>query len=131
MGTDEQKYSVKVVDDYVHLKTWGTPDIDALDAPANAAIALAKEHHLTKLLDDIRDIDSTDVSIPMQTKSMGILWKLRTFKKVAIILKGDRISTIFFSTLDVIHLDRESKFKGFTDSDTAIAWLKGAKDTAA
>lgn len=120
----EQQFSVEVINDYVRLKTWGGLDINNLDAPVNAALALAVEKHIEKLLDDIRDIDSSGVSMSIQTKSMGILWKLRTFKKVAIIIKGSRVKSLFFAALDVLNLDRVSKFKGFEDETEAIEWLE-------
>jgi hypothetical protein len=131
MDIKKGQFSVEIVDDYVHLKTWGALDVDNLDAPANAALALAKEHNIDKLIDDIRDIDTTGVSIPIQTKSMGILWKLRAFRKVAIVLEGSRMQTLFFSTIDVLHLNREAKFKGFEDTAEAVEWLKETKDDQA
>lgn len=121
---EPQQFTVEVVGNYVHLKTWGKQDVNKLDEPANAALALAKEQHIDLLLDDIRGIDSTDVSILMQSKAMGILWKLRTFKKVAIVLQTGRLSTMFFSTLDAIHVGRDTKFKGFDTEPEAIAWLQ-------
>jgi len=123
MDSGGQQFSVKAADGYIHLKTWGALDEAQLDAPANAALALAKEKNIDKLLDDIREVDTSAVSIPMQAKSMGILWKLRAFKKVAIVMGESRVRTLFFSTLDALHLDREIKFKGFDSLDEAVAWL--------
>lgn len=124
MANDKQQFSVKVVNDYIHLKTWGALDTNNLDTPANAALTLAKERGITKLLDDIRDIDTSAVSIPIQVKAMGILWKLRTFDKVAIVLKGSRIRELFFETIENLHLNIDAKFKGFDDEDEAVAWLR-------
>lgn len=124
MADSEQRFSVQVVDNYIHLKTWGALNGQDLDAPANAALALAQKEHIDKLLDDIREIDTSGVSIPIQAKAMGIIWKLRAFKKVAIVLKGSRIRSLFFSTLDVLHLNIDAKFKGFEDEQEAIAWLQ-------
>lgn len=121
--SDEKKYTLKAKDDYIHLATRGKLDIDDLDAPVNAALELAKEKGIDLLLDDIRDIDSTSVSIHLQTKAMGLLWRLRTFKKVAIVLEGSRIQTLFESTLNVLHLHLDSRFKGFDNTKDAIAWL--------
>lgn len=124
MADTEKRFSVQVVDDYIYLKTWGELDPNDLDAPANAALALAKETGIDRLLDDIREVDTSNVSIPIQTKSMGILWKLRSFKKVAIVLNGSRIRSLFFATLDVLHLNIDAKFKGFENEQEAVAWLK-------
>lgn len=110
------------MDGYVYLKTWGPLDINDLDAPANAALALGKEKQLNKLVDDIREVDTSGASIRIQTKAMGILWKLRTFDKVAIIFEGDRTRKLFFSTLEVLHLG--STFRGFENEPEAIAWLQ-------
>ncbi|HEX6461823.1 MAG TPA: STAS/SEC14 domain-containing protein [Candidatus Saccharimonadales bacterium] len=124
MSVDEQHFSVKATDGYIHLRTWGALDAKNLDAPANAALALAKEKNINKLLDDIRDVDTSAVSIPIQAKAMGILWKLRTFDKIAIVLKGSRVRSLFFSTLEILHLNIDAKFKGFDNESEAIAWLK-------
>lgn len=124
MTMQAQQFSVAVADGYIHLKTWGGLDEHNLDAPANAALALAAEKQVDKLLDDIRGVDSTGVSIAIQSKAMGILWKLRSFKKVAIILEGSRLSKLFFSTLSAFHFNADSKFKGFNNEAEAIAWLR-------
>jgi hypothetical protein len=124
MDSSTQQYSVEILDDYVHLRTWGPLDVNNLDAPANAALTLAKERNIEKLLDDIREVDSTNVSIPIQAKAMGILWKLRTFKKVAVVMSNSRLRDIFFSTLDAINLERDVKFKGFDDTPEAVKWLE-------
>ena len=124
MGGDERQFSVQVVDNYIHLKTWGILDEHNLEAPADAALTLAKERGITKLLDDIRDIDTTAVSIPIQAKGVGVLWKLRSFDKVAIILKGNRIRSLLFATINTLHLDSDAKFRGFDDEQEAIAWLE-------
>jgi hypothetical protein len=124
MNPEPQQFSLEAKDDYIHLKTWGGLDAENIDAPANAALALAEEKHIDKLLDDIRGVDSSGASIPIQAKGMGVLWKLRAFKKVAIVLNESRLRTLLFSTLDTLHLDRDIKFKGFEDEAEAIAWLK-------
>jgi hypothetical protein len=115
-------FNVSVRDDYVHLVTKGPLDVNNLDAPANAALALAKEKKLDKLLDDIRYVDSSGVNISIQSKGFGVLWKLREFKKVAIIFKEKELGHLFFSTLEAIHIN--SKFGGFDNEAEAIAWLK-------
>jgi len=123
MGGQEQRFSAVIEGDYVHLKTWGELTLDDLDAPAMTALKLAEEHHLDKLLDDIREVDDSNASILIQTKAMGILWKLRTFRKVAIVLNGSRLRTLFFATLEALHLNLDSKFKGFDNEAEAKAWL--------
>lgn len=125
MSSKPQQFSLEVVDDYVSMKTWGVIDINKVDEPANAALKLAQEKQVTKLLDDISEVDSTGANIAIQTKGVGVLWKLRTFDKVAIVFSESRLRTLFFSTLDTLHLGRDIKFKGFESKAEAIAWLKG------
>lgn len=107
----------------MRLKTWGELDLDDLDAPAVAALKMAKEGHVKKLLDDIREVDDTGASIYIQAKAMGILWKLREFDKVAILMQSSTLSTMFFSTLQALHLNGDSKFMGFEKEADALAWL--------
>lgn len=118
----ENRFSVSDHGGYIHLETWGALELAKLDAPADAAIALAKKRGVTKLLDDIRKVDSSNVNLHVQAKGMSILWKLRFFKKVAIIFKGKEIGFLFFSSLEAVHLN--STFKGFTNETDAIAWLE-------
>ncbi len=120
--TSNSQFTVERRGSYIHLVTRGKLEIDSLDAPANAAIALAQKEKVDKLLDDIRFIDSTGASITVQSKGFGILWKLRTFKKVAIVFKHDEIGRLFFSTLQAMHIS--SKFNGFKDEAEAVAWLE-------
>lgn len=117
-----ERFSAKVVGDYIHLKTWGELKTDDLDAPVTHAIALAKKHNITKILDDIREVDSRAVSLPVQMKGAGILWKLRTFKKVAIIFKDEELGYLFFSMLQSLHLS--GNFKGFNNEAEAQKWLQ-------
>jgi hypothetical protein len=118
----EDRFTVANKGTYIHLKTWGKLDLDDLDAPVNSAIALAKEHRVERILDDIRDIDSSNVSLYIQTKAASIMWKLRKFKKVAIVFKGREVGFLFFSMLQNLHLN--ANFKGFEDEAAAIAWIK-------
>lgn len=120
--TAEKTFSVEKKGNYVHLKTWGKLDVNDLDTPMNTAIALAQENHIDRILDDIRDIDSANVSLYVQTKAAGIMWQLRKFKKVAIIFKSKEIGFLFFSMLQNLHLS--SNFKGFDDESEAIAWIQ-------
>lgn len=120
--TNEKKYSVEVRDNYIHLQTWGSLELETLDQPVNAAITLAKEKNIDLILDDIRNIESEHVSVHVQAKAAGILWKLKSFRKVAIIFKTQEIGWLFFSTLEALHLN--STFKGFDNEAEAIAWLQ-------
>lgn len=119
-----EKFSVEAVGDYIHLKTWGELKSDDINQPVEAAIALAKEKKIYKLLDDIREVDSSNISIPVQAKGLGALWKLQYFKKVAIILRGDELGWMLTSSLEAMHIEFSSKIKGFKDDETAaVAWL--------
>lgn len=121
MAHDAQ-FTVENRGSYIHLVTRGKLDLENLDEPANAALALAKKENVSKLLDDIRYIDSSNVSIQIQAKAMGILWKLRSFNKVAIVYDSPRIGELFFSTLQAIHL--AAPFKGFENEAEAVSWLE-------
>ena len=124
---EKGRFSVEAKNGYIHLITRGKLDIDHLDDPANAAIDLAREKKIDKLLDDIRQVDSTGADIQVQSKGFGVLWKLRTFDKVAIVFgKEERLSKLFFSTIQTIHIT--SKFRGFDNEEDAVKWLKNDKD---
>lgn len=120
--TEKSQFSVSTRGDYVYLVTRGELDIDNLEAPADAALALAKSAHLDKLLDDIRYVDSSGVNIPIQSKGFGVIWKLRKFRKVAIVFKQEEFGRLFLSTLQAMHIT--SKFHGFDNEVDAIAWLE-------
>lgn len=121
---DENGFSVESRDDFIHLITWGHLELETLDQPVNAALNLGKEKKIDKLLDDIRNVDASHVSVHIQAKAAGLMWKLKQFKKVAIVFKGQEMSWLFFSTLEALHLN--STFKGFDNEVEAIAWLKEA-----
>lgn len=123
MGIKHQQFSLDTMGDYIHLRTWGELDVNDLEAPADAALKLAKAEKIDKLLDDIRDVDTSGVNIAIQAKAMGILWELRHFKKVAIVLKGAGLRNLFFSALDALHLSGAT-FKGFENEAEAIEWLR-------
>jgi len=117
-------FKVSARKNFVHLEVWGPLEARTLDAPANAAIALAEQEGLDKLLDDIRNIDPGAVPVRIQAKGMSILWSLRKFRKVAIVFQGEEIGWLFLSSLQAIHLNLSSKFRGFDDIDKATAWLE-------
>ena len=120
--TEKQHFTVTSSGDYIHLVTEGLIEEKDLEAPANAAIALAEKTNVRKLLDDIRNVDKSGVSISVQAKGVGILWKLRAFDKVAVLLKDRDLGKIFFATLEALHVS--SKFRGFYDEAEAITWLQ-------
>jgi hypothetical protein len=119
---DQEQYTLTPRGDYIHLVTKGELNIETLDAPANAALAMAAKTKITKLLDDVRYVDNKGVSIPLQAKGVGILWKLRAFTKVAILFKDQDLGRMFFSTLEAMHIS--GRFRGFYNEAEAIAWLE-------
>lgn len=122
-NSSAQKFSAEVKGDYIYLKTWGELDANDLDAPVLHALELAKKHNIDKILDDIRKIDTSTVGLKVQTKAAGVMWKLKSFKKAAIILKNEEeISYLFFSMLQTLHLT--GSLRGFTNEAEAIAWLE-------
>jgi len=115
------QFTIEQRDGYVYLKTWGPMAMEGLEKPPDAALEVLKEGKCDKLLDDIRDVVMTGVNIDVQTKGVGIMWRLRAFKKVAILYKGQETEKIFFGTLEAMRLD--TKFKGFETEEEAVAWL--------
>lgn len=95
--------------------------MQGLERPPEAALEAMREHNIDRLLDDIRETDMTGVPIEAQAKGVGLMWKLKAFRKIAVLYKGQETEKLFFGTLEVTHLD--AKFKGFEDEAEAIAWL--------
>jgi hypothetical protein len=123
---EKEKFKVSAQGDYILLETWGKLELEDLSAPADAALAMAEKTHIDKLLDDIRGVDATPVSVPLQAKGVSVLWKLRKFRKVAIVFSGKEIGWLFLSTLQAMHLNLDTKFKGFDNEAEAMIWLKEA-----
>lgn len=121
---DTSNFTLKVVDDYIHLKTWGPLHLEDVEGPAEAALALGREQKIDKLLDNIQEVDFSSASVHVQAKGMGVLWKLRNFRKVAIVFGDKESSYLFFSSLQVLHLNMGKKFQGFSKEEDAIAWLQ-------
>lgn len=119
----EQSFDVAVDDGIVHLVTRGHPTTDNVHEPVDAALALADKKHVDRLLDDIRDVDSSWVDFSVQTKAMGVIWKLRRFKKVAIILKKEsELRQLLMGALSALNI--AAKIKAFDNEDAARAWLR-------
>jgi hypothetical protein len=97
-------------------------ELEGLEKPPEAALEWLKEGKSDRLLDDIRDVNMAGVPIEVQSKGVGIIWKLRAFKKIAILYHGQETEKLFFGTLEVMHMD--TKFKGFETEADAVAWLK-------
>jgi len=116
------QFKVENRGDYIYLKTWGDMQLDGLEKPAEAAIALAQEGKLDRLLDNIQDVEAA-VSFQVQLKGVRILWKLRAFKKVAVVLKQNELGGIFFSSLSALKMNGGA-FRGFADETEAVAWLR-------
>lgn len=117
-------FSVSVVDDYIRLDTWGVLEVDQVSDPVDAALALAEVSGIYKLLDNIQKVDFTTASLHVQAKGMGVLWKLRKFKRVAIIFSGEEPGYLFYSSLRELRLDVGSKFQGFENEIDALRWLR-------
>ena len=118
----DQSFDMAVDGDIIHLITRGHPTTDNVFEPVDAALALADKKRVDKLLDDIRGVDSAWVDLPVQTKAMGVIWKLRRFKKVAIVLKKEsELNQLLMGALTALKIT--SKIKSFDSEDTARAWL--------
>lgn len=122
-ATVDQSFDVAVDDGIVHLVTRGRPTTDDVYEPVNAAIELADKKRVDVLLDDIRGVDSSWVDLPVQTKAMGVIWKLRRFKRVAIVLKKESdLRQLLMGALSALKI--ASKIKAFDNEDAARAWLQ-------
>lgn len=119
----DQSFDVAVDDGIIHLVTRGRPTTDDVYEPVNAAIELADKKRVDVLLDDIRGVDSSWVDLPVQTKAMGVIWKLRRFKRVAIVLKKESdLRQLLMGALSALKI--ASKIKAFDNEDAARAWLQ-------
>lgn len=119
----EQSFDVAVNGGIVHLVTRGRPTTDNVYEPVDAALAIADAKRADRLLDDIRDVDSSWVDLPVQTKAMGVIWKLRRFNKVAIVLKKEsELRQLLMGALTALKI--ASKIKAFDNEDAARAWLQ-------
>jgi len=120
------QFEIKNCGDYIYLKTWGALESDGLEKPVETALAMSQETGIDRLLDNIQGVDST-VSLSVQLKGVKVLWKLRAFKKVAVVVKENELGSIFFSSISALHLSK-TVFHGFTTEEEAIAWLKSNTD---
>lgn len=126
MPKGDQGFNIQVKDDYVHLETWGIPTEKNVAEPVTAAIELADKEHLTKLLDDIRKVNADTISLMVQAKGVGVLWKLRRFKKVAIVISSDEMTWMLTSSLQELGLSIGGwNIRHFNDLNSAKTWLKG------
>lgn len=124
MSNQEQGYNVRAQDDYVHLETWGVPNEKNVSEPVAAAIKLADQKNVSKLLDDIRGVNGDAISLMVQAKGVGVLWKLRHFKKVAIVVSSEEMTWILTSSLQELGLSLGGwNIKHFDDVDAAKQWL--------
>lgn len=128
---DQATFSLTTKKDYIYLKTRGGLDEDNVTAPTDAAIALAKEKNIRKLLDNIQEVDFSTASLSVQAKGMGVLWRLRYFKKVAIVLKGEEAAFLFFSSIQELQLGLGHRFQGFDNEADAVRWLQASPVPAA
>jgi hypothetical protein len=117
-------FSMEITDDYIRSTVCGSLDLATIEQPFDAMMALAEEKHITKVLDDVRELDSSNLGIKVQSKAMGLLWKMRVFDKVAFLSKPNRLQNMLQSTMETMRLNITTKFKGFTDEAEAIAWLQ-------
>jgi hypothetical protein len=124
MSANSQGYTIHRTDGYIHLETWGVPTEENVADPVNAALKLAKEQDVHKLLDDIRRVDDNDISLYVQAKGLKVLWALQKFDKVAIVLTGEEMNWMFESSLHALQLVGIARIKGFADIDSADAWLR-------
>ncbi len=122
----EKQFTVENRTDYIYLKTWGDLEVEGLEEPAEAALALSHETGVNKLLDNIQEVNAA-VSLPVQLKGVSILWKLRQFSKVAVVVKQNELSEIFFGSLSTLNLNK-SAFRGFDNETEAIVWLNSSQD---
>lgn len=119
-----KKFSVEPKNDFIYLRTWGELSTNDVHEPVDAAIELSKQKEIFKLLDNITAVDSSRVSIPVQAKGLGVLWKLQHFKKVAIVMNSGEFAWLLSSSLQAMHIEMSSKIHSFTDEKAAIAWLE-------
>jgi hypothetical protein len=124
MSADSQGFNIHRTDGYIHLETWGVPTVENVAEPVSAALDMANREHVDKLLDDIRKVDANGISLFVQAKGVNVLWKLKQFKKVAIVLAGEEMNWMLESSLEALAITGLGNIKGFSDIESADAWLR-------
>lgn len=121
MTLDTASYEVSLKGGYIYLKLKGDMTEEVLNQSTAAVLDLAKEQNIPYLLDDIREVSRNSVSPGVQARAIANLWKLRSFKKIALVFSDQEIGRLALSTLQLIHLPL--KCRVFDDEAAAIAWL--------
>lgn len=121
---DEKHYDITMRGDHIYLKFEGHINNADLHKSTEEVVALSKREHVFKLLDDIRDLDLSSVTIGLQTEAIGLLWHLRKFKKIALLYENQEIGRLVATTLQTVHL--ADRCRTFEKEAEAIAWLQEA-----
>ena len=106
---------------YVLLKFKGKIEAGDLNESTQAVVDHAKAADTYKMLEDIRKLDRTSVTMQLQAEAIGQLWKLRIFKKIAYLCNEDETGRLVHVTLETIPF--MTKCRAFYNESEAIAWL--------
>jgi stage II sporulation SpoAA-like protein len=115
-------YKITQHPDYINLAFQGVVNIDDLHDSTDDIVRIAQQQDVYKLLDDIRELDRSSVTIQLQTESIGLLWHLKIFKRIALVYKDGEIGRLVKTTLETVPF--LSKCRAFDNEAEAIAWLQ-------
>ncbi|HET8671029.1 MAG TPA: STAS/SEC14 domain-containing protein [Candidatus Saccharimonadales bacterium] len=118
----EKHYEVDLRGDHIYLRLIGQINGHDLHQSTEDVLKVAKRVKVYKLIDDIRELDRSSVTIGLQTEAIGLLWKLRVFQKIALVYKDDEIGRLVAATLQTIHFT--SRARAFDNEIEALAWLQ-------
>lgn len=121
-STTSSSFEVETRPNYVYLKFNGKIETGDLSASTKAAVDQAKAADAYKMLEDIRKLDRSSVTMQLQTEAIGQLWKLRVFKKIAYLCNEDETGRLVHVTLETVKF--MTKCRAFYDESEAIAWLE-------
>lgn len=120
MATDKQ-YEIDLKANYIYLKFKGKLSVDDLKGSTEEILQLAEKHDVHCLLDNIREIDTSSINMGLQSQAIANLWKLRSFKKIALVFSNQEVGYLVLSTLETLHLPL--KCRAFDNEPDAIAWI--------
>ncbi|HJQ08221.1 MAG TPA: STAS/SEC14 domain-containing protein [Candidatus Saccharimonadales bacterium] len=118
---DKKLFRVSAQDGYILSRLWGDAGSEEFEESADEVLALRKQKHIDRLLCDIRELNPVEEGIKEQARSIGTLWKMRDFKKIAFLLEP-HLTESMAAALAVSHLTNRCQV--FEDEAEAAAWLK-------
>ena len=119
---NDETYKITVFDNYILMEFFAELDVPTIETASKVGLELSKEKNIKRMCCDISKSSYNGITMALQVAGIRMLWSIRHFERLAMIISDPEMQKIVRSTMAQVHMT--DKYRSFPDKESAVAWLE-------